>query len=246
MDQRGDRSLRGICRRGYPLDAEALLIVEVEGSRSEIGILLGRIAEIAARFDPKTVQISAAPTRARGFGRAARRRSARSGASPITFCMDGTIPLAQLPHALTRISQICAEHGLKVANIFHAGDGNLHPLILYDANTPERRRAELAGETILKLCVELRRLPHRRAWRRHRKARADDDAVLADGSDRPDADKNRFRSDMAAESGEGVSARITDVMRAGDAASTPGGCLADGAIVSRTFSPRRRVGIAVR
>ncbi len=70
--------------------------------------------------------------------------------------MDGTIPLAQLPHALTRISQICAEYDLKVANIFHAGDGNLHPLILYDANNPEEaERAELAGETILRLCVEL-------------------------------------------------------------------------------------------
>jgi glycolate oxidase len=72
------------------------------------------------------------------------------------LCMDGTIPLGQLPHCLTRISQICAEYGLKVANIFHAGDGNLHPLILYDANDPAQAdNAELAGEAILKLCVEL-------------------------------------------------------------------------------------------
>jgi glycolate oxidase len=72
------------------------------------------------------------------------------------LCMDGTIPLAQLPTALTRISQICAQYDLGVANIFHAGDGNLHPLILYDANNPiEADNAEDAGAEILRLCVEL-------------------------------------------------------------------------------------------
>jgi glycolate oxidase len=72
------------------------------------------------------------------------------------LCMDGVIPLSQLPHALTRVSQICAEHGLKAANIFHAGDGNLHPLILYDANDPaQAEKAEIAGAAILRLCVEL-------------------------------------------------------------------------------------------
>ena len=156
MDHAAIEVCEAFAGAGYPLDVEALLIVEVEGSESEIGILLGRIAEIAARFDPKTVQISAdADQSARIW---AGRKAAFGAIGRISdyFCMDGTIPLAQLPHALTRISQICAEYGLKVANIFHAGDGNLHPLILYDANSPEQAdNAEQAGEAILKLCVEL-------------------------------------------------------------------------------------------
>jgi glycolate oxidase len=72
------------------------------------------------------------------------------------FCMDGTIPLGRLPQVLVRIAAICKQHGLKVANIFHAGDGNLHPLILYDANKPgELAQAERCGAEILKLCVEV-------------------------------------------------------------------------------------------
>jgi glycolate oxidase len=155
-----DRAATEVCEAfagaGYPLDAEALLIVEVEGSENEIGVLLGRIAEIAARFDPKTVSISSnAEQSARIW---AGRKAAFGAIGRISdyLCMDGVIPLSQLPHALTRISQICAEHGLRVANIFHAGDGNLHPLVLYDANSPdEADRAEIAGAAILRLCVEL-------------------------------------------------------------------------------------------
>ena len=72
------------------------------------------------------------------------------------LCMDGVIPTGRLPEVLTRVSEICAGYGLKVANIFHAGDGNLHPLILFNANDPaELRKAEQAGADILKLCVEV-------------------------------------------------------------------------------------------
>lgn len=155
-----DRAAIEVCEAfagaGYPLDVEALLIVEVEGSESEIGILLGRIAEIAARFDPKTVKISADPEQSARIWAGRKAAFGAIGRVADYLCMDGTIPLGQLPHCLTRISQICAEYGLKVANIFHAGDGNLHPLILYDANDPAQAdNAELAGEAILKLCVEL-------------------------------------------------------------------------------------------
>jgi glycolate oxidase len=155
-----DRAAIEVCEAfagaGYPLDVEALLIVEVEGSDAEIGIMLGRIAEIAARFDPKTVQISSDPDQSARIWAGRKAAFGAIGRVADYLCMDGTIPLAQLPHALTRINQICAEYGLKVANIFHAGDGNLHPLVLYDANNPEEaERAELAGEAILKLCVEL-------------------------------------------------------------------------------------------
>jgi glycolate oxidase len=155
-----DRAAIEVCEAfagaGYPLDVEALLIVEVEGSENEIGVLLGRIAEIAARFDPKNVTISSnADQSARIW---AGRKAAFGAIGRISdyLCMDGVIPLSQLPHALTRVSQICAEHGLKAANIFHAGDGNLHPLILYDANDPaQAEKAEIAGAAILRLCVEL-------------------------------------------------------------------------------------------
>jgi glycolate oxidase len=156
MDHAAIEVCEAFAGAGYPLDVEALLIVEVEGSESEIAILLGRIAEIAARFDPKTVKISGDPDQSARIWAGRKAAFGAIGRISDYLCMDGTIPLGQLPHCLTRISQICAEYGLKVANIFHAGDGNLHPLILYDANNPdEADKAELAGEAILRLCVEL-------------------------------------------------------------------------------------------
>src|SRR5262249_59698289 len=76
--------------------------------------------------------------------------------SPDYFCMDGTIPRAMLPRVLLRVRELSQIYGLRVANVFHAGDGNLHPLILYDANQPgELERAEAFGADILKLCVEV-------------------------------------------------------------------------------------------
>jgi glycolate oxidase len=156
MDHAAIEVCEAFAGAGYPLDVEALLIVEVEGSEGEIGALLGRVADIAARFDPKTVKISSDPDQSARIWAGRKAAFGAIGRISDYLCMDGTIPLAQLPHALTRISQICAEHDLKVANIFHAGDGNLHPLILYDANSPaEADRAESAGAAILKLCVEL-------------------------------------------------------------------------------------------
>jgi glycolate oxidase len=156
MDRAAIEVCEAFAHAGYPLDVEALLIVEVEGSENEIGVLLGRIAEIAAAHDPKTVVMSSGPEQSARIWAGRKAAFGAIGRISDYLCMDGTIPLAQLPHALTRISQICAEHGLKVANIFHAGDGNLHPLVLYDANAPgEADRAEMAGEAILRLCVEL-------------------------------------------------------------------------------------------
>jgi glycolate oxidase len=156
MDKPAIHVCEAFAAAGYPLDVEALLIVEVEGSETEIGVLLNRIAEIAHKYGPKTVVISSdADQSARIW---AGRKAAFGAVGRISdyYCMDGTIPLGQLPHVLTRIGQICAGHGLKVANIFHAGDGNLHPLILYNANNPdESAKAELAGAEILKLCVEV-------------------------------------------------------------------------------------------
>ncbi|MEQ1669441.1 MAG: FAD-linked oxidase C-terminal domain-containing protein [Hyphomicrobium sp.] len=156
MDRPAIEVCEAYAAAGYPLDVEALLIVEVEGSETEINVLLNRIAEIAHPFGPKSVVISS------DAGQSARiwagRKAAFGAVGRISdyYCMDGTIPLGQLPRVLTRIGEICAGYGLKVANIFHAGDGNLHPLILYDANKPEEAaKAEQAGADILRLCVEV-------------------------------------------------------------------------------------------
>ena len=156
MDKPAIHVCEAFAHAGYPLDVEALLIVEVEGSEVEIASLLERIAVIAREFQPKTMVIS------KDADQSARiwlgRKSAFGAIGRISdyYCMDGTIPLGQLPKVLNRISEICAGYKLKVANIFHAGDGNLHPLVLYDANDPdESLRAEHAGVDILKLCVEV-------------------------------------------------------------------------------------------
>lgn len=156
MDKPAIEVCEAYAAAGYPMDVEALLIVEVEGSDDEIGVLLNRIAAIASAYDPKTVVISSdADQSARIW---AGRKAAFGAVGRISdyYCMDGTIPLKQLPLVLTRIGEICSGYGLKVANIFHAGDGNLHPLILYNANAPEEAaKAEEAGADILKLCVEV-------------------------------------------------------------------------------------------
>jgi glycolate oxidase len=156
MDRPAIQVCEAFAKAGYPLDVEALLIVEVEGSEKEIQTLLMRINEIAQRFIPKSIEISSdADQSARIW---AGRKSAFGAIGRISdyYCMDGTIPLGQLPHVLTRIGEICQGYGLRVANIFHAGDGNLHPLILYDANSPDQAsKAEEAGAEILKLCVEV-------------------------------------------------------------------------------------------
>lgn len=140
---------------GYP-DCEALLIVEVEGSQAEIDHQLGLILEIAQRHDPVAVR------QARDAEEAARiwlgRKSAFGAMGRLNdyMCLDGTIPVSQLPYVLRRISEMSDDYGLPVGNVFHAGDGNMHPLILYDANKPgDLERCEAFGADILRLCVEV-------------------------------------------------------------------------------------------
>lgn len=157
MDKPAIHATERFANAGYPLDVEALLIVEVEGSADEIESLLGRIQEIARDFKPAYERV--AKTNAESLAIWKGRKSAFGAIgriSPDYFCMDGTIPTGKLPEALERIGAICDSYGFQVANIFHAGDGNLHPLILYNANQPgETERAEECGGEILKLCVEL-------------------------------------------------------------------------------------------
>jgi glycolate dehydrogenase FAD-linked subunit len=156
MDKPAIAVAEAYAKAGYPLDVEALLIVEVEGAPEEISRLLNAIVEIARPFRPKVVEVSTSPEQSAKIWKGRKAAFGAIGRISDYYCMDGTIPLSRLPQVLTRISEICASHGLKVANVFHAGDGNLHPLILYDANNQaEAESAELAGAEILKLCVEV-------------------------------------------------------------------------------------------
>jgi glycolate oxidase len=156
MDKPAIEICESFSKAGYPLDVEALLIIEVEGSEVEIADALARIQEIAKPFLPKSITISQSPEQSAKIWKGRKSAFGAVGRLADYYCMDGTIPLGRLPEILTAISDICAKHKLKVANIFHAGDGNLHPLVLYNANDPDEAiRAEQAGAEILTKCVEV-------------------------------------------------------------------------------------------
>ena len=141
---------------GYPLDAEAMLIVEVEGSDAEIDEQLARIKAVAERHAPMAMRESGSAEQSAAIWKGRKAAFGATGQVADYLCMDGTIPTSALPEALARIAEIVATHGLGVANVFHAGDGNLHPLIMFDANKPgDLEKAEKAGAEILTLCVDL-------------------------------------------------------------------------------------------
>jgi len=155
-----DRPAIHVCEHfvaaGYPLDAEAALIVEVEGSEDEIEYLLEKIEDIAGDFLPTSVRRSQSAEESALIWKGRKAAFGAIGQLSDYVCMDGVIPLSKLPKALDEIGWICRKYRFDVANIFHAGDGNLHPLILYNANdSVQLERVELCGAEILKLCVEL-------------------------------------------------------------------------------------------
>ncbi len=154
-----DKMLIEVCedfaKAGYP-DCAALLIVEVEGSEAEIDHQLGLIKDIAARHDPVAVQEAESADQAARIW--AGRKAAFSAIGRINdyMCLDGTIPVSELPYVLRRIEEMSETYGLAVGNVFHAGDGNMHPLICYDANKPgDLEICEAFGAEVLKLCVEV-------------------------------------------------------------------------------------------
>ena len=154
MDKPAIAVCESFAKAGYPLDVEALLIVEVEGSPAETDELLGKIQALAEPFGPQVVRISQSAEESAAIWKGRKSAFGAIGRISDYYCMDGTIPLGQLSRVLVEIGRICRSHGLQVANIFHAGDGNLHPLILFDANDPEQMaRAEKCGAEILTLCV---------------------------------------------------------------------------------------------
>ncbi len=157
MDRKAVHAAEAFVRVGYPLQVEALLIVEVDGPEAECGELIEQIGGIASHNGAVTLRIATDERERQAFW--AGRKAAFPAVArlmPDYYCMDGTIPRRQLPHVLRRIEELSAQYGLGVANVFHAGDGNLHPLILYDANQPgQLERAEAFGSDILRLCVQV-------------------------------------------------------------------------------------------
>jgi glycolate oxidase len=157
MDRPAIHATEAFCKAGYPLDVEALLIVELDGPQGEVDFLIGEVETIARRCGATYVRVSQSETERQLFWLGRKSAFPAVGRlAPDYLCMDGTIPRKQLAHVLTRMKEMSAHYGLEVANVFHAGDGNLHPLILYDGNVPgEFDRAEAFGGDILKLCVEV-------------------------------------------------------------------------------------------
>jgi glycolate oxidase len=155
MDRPAIHAAEEFVRAGYPLDVEALLIVELDGSRAEVDHLLERVGEIAATCGAMLLKVSTSEEERLAFWAGRKAAFPAVGRiSPDYYCMDGTIPRRRLPEVLARMREMSERYGLRVANVFHAGDGNLHPLILYDANRPgELDRAEAFGAEILRLCV---------------------------------------------------------------------------------------------
>jgi glycolate oxidase len=157
MDGPAIRAAEEYVRAGYPLDVEALLIVELDGPQAEVEALIERVEAIARANRASTVRVSQSEAERLAFWAGRKAAFPAVGRiSPDYYCMDGTIPRKALPKVLARMRELSEEYGLRVANVFHAGDGNLHPLILYDANIPgELERAEAFGADILRLCVEV-------------------------------------------------------------------------------------------
>jgi glycolate oxidase len=157
MDRLAVQAAEAFVKVGYPLDVAALLIVELDGSEAECSELIGEVERIAHANGAVSVRISQDEEERLAFW--AGRKSAFPAVgrlAPDYYCMDGTIPRRRLPEVLTRMAELSNQYGLEVANVFHAGDGNLHPLILYDANQPgQLDRAEAFGADILRLCVKV-------------------------------------------------------------------------------------------
>ncbi len=154
MDRPCIEATEAFAKAGYPM-CEALLIVEVEGSEEEIDYQLGLIMEIARRHNPVELRESTSAEESAKIWLGRKSAFGAMGQINDYMCLDGTIPVSSLPFVLRRIGEMSEQFGLKVGNVFHAGDGNMHPLILFDANKPgDLELCEEFGAEILKLCVE--------------------------------------------------------------------------------------------
>ena len=155
MDRPIIRITEDFAQAGYP-DCEALLIVEVEGSEAEIAEQLSIITDIAHNHSPVEVRESGSAEESARIWLGRKSAFGATGRVADYMCLDGTIPVSELPRVLKGIADLSERYGLKVGNVFHAGDGNMHPLIMFDANKPgDLETCEAMGAEILKLCVEV-------------------------------------------------------------------------------------------
>ena len=155
MDRPCIRACEDFAHAGYP-DVEALLIIEVEGSEAEIAEQLEKVVAIGRTHGPEVIRESGSAEESASIWKGRKAAFGAMGQIADYICLDGTIPVSALPHVLERIGELSAQYGLGVANVFHAGDGNMHPLILYNANDPaDLAKAEAFGADILRLCVEM-------------------------------------------------------------------------------------------
>ncbi len=157
MDRPAIHAAEDFVHADYPLDVEALLIVELDGPKVEVDQLIARVSEIARQNRSSTLRISESEEERLLFWAGRKAAFPAVGRiSPDYLCMDGTIPRKKLPEVLRGMAELALHYDLRVANVFHAGDGNLHPLILFDANDPDQlERAENFGADILRLCVRV-------------------------------------------------------------------------------------------
>jgi len=157
MDKRAVHMVEPFVRAGYDLEAEAILLCESDGTADEVAHEIGRMEDLFREAGATRLQVSRSePERLRFWAGRKNAFPAAGRVSPDYYCMDGTIPRRQLAHVLSAIQQMEDEYGLRCANVFHAGDGNLHPLILFDSNKPDEvDRAEQFGAAILELCVQV-------------------------------------------------------------------------------------------
>ncbi len=157
MDKLAIQAAEAYVHVGYPTEAEALLLCEVDGTNEEVSQHIMRVREVMERCGATETRTAVDEAQRLKFWAGRKAAFPAVGRlAPDYYCMDGTIPRRHLPRVLRRIGELSREYGLPVANVFHAGDGNLHPLILYDANKPgELARTEEFGGKILELCVEV-------------------------------------------------------------------------------------------
>jgi glycolate oxidase len=157
MDKLAIRAAEDFVHAGYPLDAEAILLCELDGTNEEVSEHVHKVREVLQHSGATEVRTAKDEAERQVFWQGRKAAFPAVGRlSPDYYCMDGTIPRKQLPQVLKAMADMSAEYELPVANVFHAGDGNLHPLILYDANIPgELERTEEFGGKILELCVEV-------------------------------------------------------------------------------------------
>ncbi len=157
MDRLATRCAEEYARCGYPPEAAAILLCELDGSASEVAAQRARVETLLKDYGASEVRVSRDEAERLGFWKGRKSAFPAIGRiAPDYYCMDGTIPRRELSRVLTRIAELSAEFALPVANVFHAGDGNLHPLIAYDANEDDQlHRAEALGARILELCIEV-------------------------------------------------------------------------------------------